>query len=1116
MPGYTPEQQRAIEIRGRDVAVLAGAGSGKTSVLVGRYLALLQANPEWPVASVVAITFTDKAAREMRARIRQEVARMAAEGPDRAFWTERQSTLDSARVSTIHSLCGLLLRANAAELGMDPAFRTLDEADAALLRTEAVQDALVRIANSPAAPLFEQYETRDIRAALLAALDWDLPPTPDPEALWIAWEREFTERMRAVIAALQADATVIEALEWTPNPRPPADDLIAKALFKAQSRRTDILSDVPMLVQSRLRLLLGDIQLKGGKAAAWGGSAQFEDAKGRLKWLRARAEDALKQIGDLTPALDGEVARLLPLWHSAIQTAQEVYRDTKRSQSALDFADLERLTRAVLQSETVRERYRAAEFNYLLVDEFQDTNDAQRDIVYALTGDAGRLFIVGDVKQSIYAFRGAQVDVFREVQRDITARGGEAVSLARSFRTHHALVEWVNGLFAPLLDSYEPMTAHRPTPDEFGPCVALTLIDETQIDKGQGRADQLRAWEADALAKRIAAFVLSGRRVWDKARGEYREAQYGDFAILVRTYKNMPFIEDALRKAKITVVTNAGRGYYGQQEVRDLLNLLAALYNPAANLALASALRSPLFSLRDDTLLMLRLDSPETLWSALMAATPDSFADPDAVRFAQTTLTALAGLAGRVTVAALIGAALDRTAFCATLTALPNGGRTVNNVEKLREIARESDTLSLGEFLETMDSLSEVEAREAEAPIETEGAVQVMTVHAAKGLEFPVVALFACSEEPYRPPQTLLFDRKHGLLCDVRDEAGKSVKPYMWDVALRDAEPEKAQETLRLFYVAATRAGDYLWLSGAWSNEQAGTWLAAALGHSTSEVVEQVLSSDPPRSLFPATPGDLQETAWDHLAENRAAPHAPPLIARIPPPDLTATLAASELGALGEADALGPEGQRAFNDYIQHDAPLPASVEMPLTPKQKRPVSGRLIGEIVHDALRWMNAGAPPESVIRAFAWERGITGGVALDYAVTETLALIEKTQQSEIWGRVARAQDIYREYPFSFRFEGRLINGKIDVLFLDEYGNWVVLDYKSDHVRGLRVADHAQRYAMQLGIYAAAVEAAIGQPPQTLLHYLRLGYTYTLPEADWRAALRRITPALIGTLED
>jgi len=1113
MPGYTPEQQRAIEVRGRDVAVLAGAGSGKTSVLVGRYLALLRANPEWPVASVVAITFTDKAAREMRARIRQEVAWLAAEGLDRAFWTERQSTLDSARVSTIHSLCGLLLRANAAELGMDPAFRTLDEADSALLRAEAVQDALVRIANSPAAPLFEQYETRELRAALLSALDWDLPPTPDPDALWTAWEREFVERMRAVIATLQADSAFIEALEWTPNPLPPDDDLIAKVLYKVQSRRTDILSSVPMLVQSRLRLLLSDIQLKGGKADAWGGSAKFEDAKARLKWLRTRADDAIKQIGDLTPALDGEVARLLPLWYSAIQTAQDVYRETKRSQSAFDFADLERLTRTVLQSEGVRERYRAAEFNYLLVDEFQDTNDAQRDIVYALTGDAGRLFIVGDVKQSIYAFRGAQVNVFREVQRDITARGGEAVSLARSFRTHHALVEWVNRLFAPLLDSYEPMIAHRPTPDDFGPCVALTLIDEAQIEKVQGRADQLRAWEAHELAKRIASFVTSGRKVWDKARGEYREAQYGDFAILVRTYKNMPFIEDALRDKRITVVTNAGRGYYGQQEIRDLLNLLAALYNPANNLTLAAALRSPLFSLRDDTLLMLRLDSPKTLWSALMAAVPDSLADPDAVRFAQTTLSALAALAGRVTVAALIGAVLDQTAFCATLTALPNGGRTVNNVEKLREIARESDTLSLGEFLETLDSLSEVEAREAEAPIETEGAVQVMTVHAAKGLEFPVVALFACSEEPNRPPQTLLFDRRHGLLCDLHDEAGKSLKPYMWGVALRDAEPEKAQEALRLFYVAATRAGDYLWLSGAWSNGQQGTWLAAALSQATGEMIEQTLVSEPPVELF-APPRGLAESAWERLAENSATPEAPPLIARIPPPDLTATLAASELGALGEADALGAEGQRAFRDYVQHD--MPGMVEAPLIARQKRPVSGRLIGEIVHDALRWMNAGAPPQTVIRAFAWERGITGGEALDYAVTETLALIEKTQHSEIWGRVARAQDIYREYPFSFRFEGRLINGKIDVLFLDEYGNWVVLDYKSDHVRGLRVADHAQRYAMQVGIYAAAVEAAIGQPPQTLLHYLRLGYTHTLPEADWRAALQRITPALIETLED
>ena len=299
---------------------------------------------------------------------------------------------------------------------------------------------------------------------------------------------------------------------------------------------------------------------------------------------------------------------------------RDQYRADKTERAALDFDDLEALTCDLLQDDAVRDRYLGAEFRHVLVDEFQDTNAAQWAIIQRLADPAvpGCLFVVGDPKQSIYGFRGADVSVFEQV-RGVIAAQGVAVDLDCSFRSHRALVECQNALFERLLvrnaespvSEYEVafgggMVAQRDAAPCDAPVIELVLIDKKRLtDDEQDQA--ARRAEAREIARRLKQIVEVERRpIYDKQATLIRAIDYGDVALLLQALTHVTLYEEAFKAEGIPYLTIAGKGYFDRQEVWDLLNLLAALYNPADNLALAAALRSPLFSLSDDALLRLR------------------------------------------------------------------------------------------------------------------------------------------------------------------------------------------------------------------------------------------------------------------------------------------------------------------------------------------------------------------------------------------------------------------------------------------------------------------------------------------------------------------------------
>jgi ATP-dependent helicase/nuclease subunit A len=860
---YTEAQEQAITLDG-NLVVTAGAGSGKTRVLVARYLRLLDTNAD-ELTDILAITFTEKAAREMRERVRdatEQRARDAADLAARERWEDLRARVEAARIGTIHAFCAALLRAHPAESGLDPRFAVLDEVEQALLLDESVNAALQQVAAPGAAPALEATEVQalqeafsldDLRALLhgmvaggpeVAAAVAALPT--DPAALLTLWQRRLADAQAEVLAALLASAAWREAAATLRGlaPAATAADLIGKQVLA-------VAEWLPTLEQTNAGSLpdfapVRDIKLNGGSKKNWPTAADLAAAKAALKALRecVAAQGPLLTLQP-DPALEQRAAQLVPALCRLYQRAGAEYRRRKEQRDALDFDDLEQRARRLLEEHpAVRARWQA-EFHAILVDEFQDTNDEQRHIIDALAGTGEQspppgaplpaLFVVGDGKQSIYRFRGADVSVFREVTQTIANRGGQIVALDTSFRTHPPLLAWINrvseGIFArehalrPYEIPFEPLHAHRPPPKHMR-CAELHLIS------GASSAAQTRTEEARILAERIRALVdgNDGPLISDGAA--WRTPKYGDIAILCQASTVFSFYEAALREADIPYLTTAGRGYYGRNEVQDLIHLVRVLNDPADELALVGVLRSPLFALSDATILRLRFANPRSLWAALLASDEQHAAPEDApaLAFARDTLRDLAALRGHLTVVELLRAALARTGYLATVSGMEHGSQRRVNIEKLLEAARQAGRSGLPDFSAYLESLLKTEPREGEAPLEAGGSVRLMTVHKSKGLEFPIVVLPDLGRRGPSSSPPWLARPSYGLALRLRDEHGDEQKSVAYHLARREEQQMETAERDRLLYVALTRAQDYLILSGAAATQSGPNWLSRLLG----------------------------------------------------------------------------------------------------------------------------------------------------------------------------------------------------------------------------------------------------------------------------------------------
>jgi ATP-dependent helicase/nuclease subunit A len=1236
MTNFTPEQDAAIQPPyDRNLIMVAGAGSGKTRVLVERYLRMLEENPGWRLNDLVAVTFTQKAAQEMRDRVRQRIqqnmreAHLAGDPDAQERWATLLGKMSSARIDTLHALCGALLRANAPEAGLDPGFTVVDEIESQIMIEDAVERVLLQMVEGGdpnILALFSRYDAHRIRQEL--SRHAGEPPLDIPDngsALLALWLQSWTAQAAPAFQSARNHPTYQHALSWANANRaafPSGDILTAKweAAHDALLQINAISPNGPITgVYGWLLTIQENAAKKSGAQAQWG-KAEVAAARELLNDLVSEwVVPLMNAMGTAPDETDQEAADLAAAWGVLIRAVQRSYTLAKANDNLLDFNDLEQRAAKLLHDHPqVCERYVRQEYRHILVDEFQDTNADQWAIIQALTvpdaplnGEPAPLFVVGDPKQSIYGFRGGDVRVFEQVRELITTLPTPddipaEIPLVRSFRTHRPLVNAFNYMFKCLLQrdpsskvaEYEvefgrPMEAHREHPPAMVPPLEIMLLDyrprdandvplpDTHCNKGLIATDDLRRAEAAHIAARIRELVDSGHPVHDKETDITRPANFGDMALLFRQTTAVAIYENALREAGVPYVTVAGRGYYDRPEVWDLLALLDALYNTDDELALATALRSPLFNLSDAALYGLRLVKPKasanpTLWKALQnyKSTRIPTAEIPTVARAQEILAGLRDVAGRVTIYELLRHALARTGYLATLTGLPDGVRRRNNVLKLLQKAVESDRVTLSAFTQYLNDMTDREVREGEADTEAANAVTLITAHKSKGLEFPVVFIPDASRrggggarnEPLVRPATL-----GGITCRVPDDVGDLQQPSLYAAAKHLAQSREDAEAKRLLYVAATRARDLLFVSGfaCWNGKKWGrvagwmemvmdvlgleTWAGLddtlPFGNGADRFEVRVWRSPATRQGAtepPARPQTLWETNEIRSRQQLADTiHEPPLVRSVPPARDRAAyhLAASQIADLGGAIYGNEDDQRYYADKFRYSVLFgsPGHVTRAYhLGNTKRPVSQRVLGQIAHEALRWWRFPTDDNDMrddLASYAWRHKVVEPPKIRYAVEMTHGWLKDFRQNLIYRWAEKAQQVERELPFVYRTDQRVIHGILDMLLKKSDGTWVLVDYKSSTVMGYRehidaaeranrllLKSHAQRYHIQVGVYAAAVLQYLASrgaqvAPEDLkvyIYYLQYAETVQVPYTSWYTALDELETQIGKLIED
>ena len=1115
----SPEQRPAVLARSRDIVVTAGAGTGKTRTLVARYLSLLAEGHD--LRAVLAITFTRKAAREMRNRVRDQI-RLYLDRPDlgraeRQLWQDRYSGLDAARIGTIHSFCAELLRAHPAEAGLDPRFEVLEDGRANILKGRAVDGALAWAADEPSVvELFALLGERTLRATLESLLaQWvDAEAVFDglPVDLLAHWQgalRTVQERTLAALvrtpAWIDAGAALRDNAALLPDDRmeiqrQAALGALQGALAALQGADLDALAG------------LGAINLTGGSMKAWpGGKEQLAEVKEALRTLREAWRAAAPLLELALGDLDWEWARAIPALQALFARAVTHYDQLKEERRALDYDDLERGALLLLRDHAeVRARWQR-DIQAILVDEFQDTNGRQRDLV-ALLDDGSKLFVVGDAKQSIYRFRGADVAVFRQERERVITAGGLHLPLETSYRAHEELVQALNDLLGPVLGEVddpdrpwaEPFAPLRPYRRQAGPGFVVPHV-ELHLTAGPKSGGALHRAGA-ALSARLLQLREAGVQVAG-ADGP-RPLVFDDIAILCRASTSFGAYEDALEQAGIPFLTVAGRGFYDRPEIRDLLNALQALSDPTDDLVLAGLLRSPAFALSDLSLYHLCRERDERgirLWDLLQLdelGPALSESEGDRARRAAGVVERLHGRVGRASVADLLKAFVDETAYRAALISAGQA-RAARNVSKLLADANASGIVGVGEFLEYLKGLRDVGAREGEARAVAEGAVQVMTIHAAKGLEFPVVVIGDVSRGGGRG-SGLLLDAEFGPLHKLQDDDREDAAPAAYQLGKLRAADQEAAESDRLLYVAATRAREKLILSGCISLKKgnvvgrAGGSLGRLAGPGCLGLYGLTIDHDEEGAEAIVLPLQVGSTP---VACTIYEPNYEPLAAGLPH-----QLAAGPRPAASDEPAyptpLPPPllqpveaGAEHADDRVSAQDRIPAQRVWQVVPAAERPrAPAWIVGSLVHEALaawRFPDEESPslPDQAYARWAEARargyGLADNPRLADAVRRSAELLLRFQAHALYREMDTAGRRLHEVPYSLLIDGTVESGIIDAL-CQRQGVWTIVEFKTDEVRNQADLDQVlarEDYLAQVRRYAVAVERLLGQRPRSVL---------------------------------
>jgi len=832
----------------RNVALRAVAGSGKTTVLVHRYLKILEDEPALTPARILAMTFSESAARQLRAKLRDEVRGRKHD----SRWHKIYLTLNDAPISTIHAFCADRLREHAIEAQVDPDFAILDGIDAALLVGESVgqtlanvrkgsslHDAVLVVASNLTRTPQRLLERLITRREVFGPVVEQLTGTSSDRMVAAAREHciEFNRAAldsigRTELADLMDD--LIEMADSASGKAREAVDNIRAAGTALERAGTDVEAAGVCFDGLQEAFLTGKGTARKRAVGAKGDWIET-DLYERYTQLFAASARIVEQLGladrprfslRLEQCAAETMHALIDVYHACL--AQ--YDRAKRGRHGLDFCDLQERFVDMLQRCPNIRRSLSERFVHILVDEFQDTNRLQWRIVHILAADDSDrlrprgLFIVGDEAQSIYGFRNAEVEVFRDVRDSILASAeGVDIPSSESFRHARHVADGINALFAEA-EGYLDLDPFR---KQVAGTVEVISIEQEEDDTGV--AEQC-AREARVMAQRIRAATRPGpleMRV-ERHDGAVEQARFDDIAILLRGRTHLEPVLDALRTAGVPYYIEGGTGFYRQQEIWDVLTALRCIAVPDDEIALVGYLRSPLVGMSDEMLLSVSLEEGETFRAKLARYAAGSALVRDAI----DRIDGWRKRAGRIGLDDLVRSVCDKTGLWTALASDPHAPQPEENVKRLLDSARSfsaNEGRDVRAFLERMDYLVEHEWPQSEAPLAggLQDAVRVMTVHQAKGLEFPVVIVMQNHlKYNFGRRETVRVHRQAGIgfKCPDPDDRYKRAETVSLFRTRRAEETDTRNEEMRLLHVACTRARDGLILSGYGDEPNRDSW----------------------------------------------------------------------------------------------------------------------------------------------------------------------------------------------------------------------------------------------------------------------------------------------------
>ncbi|MBQ3287553.1 MAG: helicase-exonuclease AddAB subunit AddA [Firmicutes bacterium] len=1135
---YTPEQRAAIFDRGSDLLVSAGAGSGKTSVLVQRIIERVRQGGS--VDRILALTFTKAAASDMRARIDAALNEASLAAPEDLHLARQAALVGQARIGTIHSFCLELLRARHYRVGLSPTFRVAGEGELTALLEQVLNDLFEEWYAAPDGRLQRLADAYggsrdDSELALLVQRLHDYSMSRPHPAEWLRraagcgegcsldeqgfapyLARALAGDLRALAQRLQA-ATQLSGLPlaYRRHCLTEADMLEETAAVPGLTQMLTALNELRLPSLPRLKKgAVGDMDENGEYVSFYD-----DDNIQRFKERRTAARDSLKKLKDrycsrTIAQLEEDIAATRPLLQDlaelVIAYGERAARE-KRRRNWVDFADLEQLTLTLLEDKEEAAALRRA-FDEVLVDEYQDINQVQHAIVSRLAGE-GCLFSVGDVKQSIYRFRSAEPQLFLE-KYWLFGEGsqGRRIDLNRNFRSSRRVVEGVNHLFrrlmlAPAMElDYDEAAELKTESQEAGPLPEFHLID---LDLSGGDAPNGLLAEGRLIARRIL-----------ELRAEDPELEYSQIAILLRSGRNREeIIAAALAEAGIPAVASGGSAFAESPEVELALDLLRLIDNPRQDIPLAAVLRSPIFGFSSDQLVEIRLlDKKAELWQALQLAAGSDLSCAGRVRAFLAQLNAWRRLAAERGVDQLLLQVYNDTYLMGLVGAMEGGERRQANLDLLYARAhqyQEQSAAGLFRFLCRMDDDrrldSDVEA--ALPPREGADAVQIMTIHKSKGLEFPVVfvAGLAARFNTRDEKPDVIYQSDLGLAGRrvLRDQHLKFNTLSHLAVARRQREQSLAEE-MRILYVALTRAKKRLILTAS-SRElsrQAAAWPERLDGEGKMQQYALTASLCPLDWLGPAL-----------LSDGGAAPLRELAAGQLPAPveegwqcfvhPLSELALPTQAAEKQTYEAAVDEGlleqvrQRFAWTYPHADrCSYPAKWSVSelnrlglveeersevrlLTDGEEEQAAGgpaaNVRGSAIHRMLEVMDLSRGGRADISAQTETLQAAGVLTPDEAAAVDAAALARFFRSKLGVRLARAAQVRRESPFTLSRpldddDSVLIQGVIDAAFWDEDG-WVLLDYKTGG-RGKSDEQLAAQYGEQLSCYRQAIETLWGGP--------------------------------------